>query len=353
AYLKDMHVEEVTRHRGLSRPKYPVFQKGFCYAHEGYQIHDGYISRKSAESLAKLNSLGTEWISLTPFGYLRHRHRPTPITFSSGAGSENDESLISAFLQAKTLGMGVMLKPHILMGGREWGWPGEVEMKNKADWRTFFESYTRWIKHYALLAEIYKMDAFCVGVELLKTTRKHQAEWRAIIREIRRIYHGPLVYAANWGDEFEQIKFWDALDYIGLNCYYPLSKKDRVTLEDLKKGAAKFLPTIARVAKEYNKPVLLTEVGFCSRARTWQRPHARLRRSPPYFADQALAYEAVFESFWDQDWFYGFYWWKWPTYLEYGGRDNSGFTPNGKPAEKVVAKWYHKMRDVTAPLSTQ
>ena len=229
------------------------------------------------------------------------------------------------------------------MSRGNWGWPGEVEMKSEKDWQKFFKYYNSWIRHYALLAEMYGMDSFCVGVELLKTTRDHQQEWREIISKVRRIYHGPIVYAANWGEEFEQIKFWDELDYIGLNCYYPLSGKDEVTLADLKQGTAKFLPTIERVARKYQKPVLLTEVGFCSREKAWQKPHERGRRTAsPSFADQALAYRAIFESFWDKEWFYGFYWWKWPTYLEYGGLQHSGFTPNGKPAEKVVKKWYSR-----------
>ena len=343
AYLKQINLENKILAVSNHKVESPRFQKGFCYAHEGYQIYNGYISRKSAEALKKLRELGTDWISLTPFGYLPDRNKPGYFNYSFGAGSENDESIITSFLAAKKLGMGVMLKPHVLMSSGNWGWPGEVEMKNEKDWQSFFKCYTSWIRHYALLAEMYGMDSFCVGVELLKTTRDHQQEWREIISKVRRIYHGPIVYAANWGEEFERIEFWDELDYIGLNCYYPLSGKDEVTLADLKQGTAKFLPTIEKVAKKYQKPVLLTEVGFCSREKIWQNPHERGRRTAsPSFADQALAYRAIFESFWDKEWFYGFYWWKWPTYLEYGGQQHSGFTPNGKPAEKVVKKWYSR-----------
>ncbi len=342
AYLKEMKIENqavtAANHKAVS----PRFQKGFCHAHEGYQIYNGYISRKSAQALGKLRELGTNWISLTPFGYLQDRNKPGYFNYSFGSGSENDESIITSFYAAKNLGMGVMLKPHVLMSSGNWGWPGEVEMKTEQDWQKFFKYYTGWIRHYALLAEMYGIDSFCIGVELLKTTRDHQEEWREVIAKVRQIYSGPIVYAANWGEEFEQIEFWDELDYIGLNCYYPLSDKEEVTLTDLKKGAAKFLTSIEKVAKKYQKPVLLTEVGFCSREKTWRSPHERGRSASPSFEHQALAYRAIFESFWDKDWFYGFYWWKWPTYLEYGGLQHSGFTPAGKPAEKVVKEWYSK-----------
>ncbi|MCG8605972.1 hypothetical protein MJD09_13395, partial [bacterium] len=318
------------------------FQKGFCYAHEGYRIYDGYLSQKSFRSLQKLQSLGTNWISLSPFGYLRKPNQPDYFRFSFGAGSENDESLITAMLYARKLGMGVMLKPHVLMSGPGWGWPGDVKMKTEEDWRLFFERYYKWIRHYALLAEMHEMEIFCIGVELMHTTDRHQDEWRQIIAKIRQIYSGPIAYAANWWQEFEQITFWDQLDYIGLNCYYPLSDKETVTLQDLTEGVEAFLPTIEAVAHKYKKPVLLTEVGFTSTAKNWVSPHERRRGAPVSLEDQALCYKAIFESFRNKDWLHGFYWWKWPTYLEYGGARHSGFTPNGKPAEKVVEEWYSR-----------
>ncbi len=323
------------------KKNHPVFQKGFCYAHEGYQIYNGYLSEKGQEALSKLTSLGTNWISITPFGYLNDKNKPDYFHYSSGPGSENDESVITAAFQAKELGMGSMLKPHILMNSFNFGWPGDVKMKNKADWQAFFKYYKSWIRHYALLAEVYNFDMFCIGTELMHSTKKeHQNEWRALIRSVRGIYTGPITYASNWWQEFEQIEFWDELDYIGMNCYYPLSKKRNATLEDLKKGVKKILPLFETAAKKYNKPIILTEIGFTSTAQNWKSPHERNRGAAVNLKDQELCYNAVFEVFKDKPWFYGFYWWKWPTYLEYGGATHSGFTPNGKPAEKVVADWY-------------
>ncbi|MFQ5865368.1 MAG: hypothetical protein ACE5IW_09095 [bacterium] len=340
AYLDQLRVEGLQGGETDQHVKAPKFQKGFCYAHEGYQIYNGYLSRKSFESLEKLRSLGVEWISVSPFGYLRDRNRPGYFIYSFGAGAENDESIITAFYAAKKLGMGLMLKPHLLMYSRHWGWPGEINMKSEKDWQIFFKHYYSWIRHYALLAEMYQADILCIGVELVHATRGHEVEWRKMIAKIKQIYHGPLVYAANWGEEFETLSFWDDLDYIGLNCYYPLSNKSRATLEDLKNGAKKVLPKIENIAKKYQKPVLFTEIGFTSMAHPWKNPHEHNWRGAVVLEDQALAYRAMFEVFWDKPWFFGFYWWKWPTYLERGGKDHSGFTPNGKPAEEVVKEWY-------------
>ena len=75
--------------------------------------------------------------------------------------------------------------------------------------------------HHAELAARIQADIFCVGTELSKLS-VYDAEWRRIIRDVRKIYKGPLTYAAVQGPEFENLRFWDALDYIGLNNYYPL-----------------------------------------------------------------------------------------------------------------------------------
>lgn len=323
------------------------FHKGFCYAHEGYSIYNGYLSRQSFSALKKLRNLGTNWISVTPFGYLSRPDQASVLWPSFGAGSENDESLVTAQAFARELGMGVMLKPHLLMRGPHWGWPGDIDMPNEAEWQRFFHHYYQWIRHYALLAEMYDMDLFCIGVELMHATRDHDAAWREIIRRIRQIYHGPLVYAANWWEEFEHITFWDALDYMGLNCYHPLAQEDTVTTAELRRGASEVVEWIRAMVEKHDKPLLITEIGFTSRPAPWKNPHERHRGAPVDLEAQKRAYEVMFEALRKQPWLHGLYWWKWPTELIDGGARHNGFTPNSKPAERVVERWYAR----TWPLS--
>ena len=46
--------------------------------------------------------------------------------------------------------------------------------------------------------------------------------WQEITSLVRGKYGAPLTYAANW-DEVEQVQFFDSLDLIGVDAYYPLS----------------------------------------------------------------------------------------------------------------------------------
>ena len=51
--------------------------------------------------------------------------------------------------------------------------------------------------------------------------RPHEQEWRRIIARVRAIYRGPVTYGANFDEVFD-VKFWDALDWIGVSAYFPL-----------------------------------------------------------------------------------------------------------------------------------
>jgi hypothetical protein len=313
------------------------YYRGFNFAHEGYQIYNGYGSRLSAASLAKIARLGTNAVAIVPYGFQRDPHEAGFLSVHHGAGSENDESVIYAHAQAQKLGMYTLLKPQLWVSG---AWPGEVSMPDEAAWSDFFDYYYRWIRHYALLAEMRNFDAFCLGVEFSIATRTQPDAWRQMIRRIKGLYSGPITYAANWGEEFEQLPFWDEVDFIGLNCYYPLNDGENPTKKELEKAFAQVLKKAEIVSKKFKKPLVFTEVGFRSVEQTWISPHAEAGDRPYNPECQRLCYEVLFEGIADQDWIKGLFIWKWPTYLEYQKEHPIGFSPHDKPAELVVQEWY-------------
>jgi len=317
------------------------FQKGFTHAHEGYQIYNGYLSKRSDDALAKLASFGTDSIAIVPYTFIRDTEKPTHLPIPRSPGSETDESVIHAIQTAKRLGMTVMLKPQIWMRG---SWPGDIRMSTEEEHQAFFDHYYRWIRHYALMAELYQAEILCVGVELAQMTVGHEETWIEMIHRLRSLYSGRMVYAANWGREFESLTFWDHLDYIGVDAYYPLSKDRSPSDGDLRDGFARVLSTLQSAHERYKKPVLVTEIGFTSTPAPWRKPHERDRRKPVSLEDQALCYDISMQGLKAAtSWIRGVYWWKWPSDLDNGGRGHTGFTPNGKPAENIVRKWYSEV----------
>jgi hypothetical protein len=322
----------------------PEFQKGVGLAHEGYSVVDGYGSSSSAASMAHLKSLGAGWIALSPYAFMRDPGRPEVFfqhSETQPAGTENDWAVLADIERAHQLGLKVMLKPQVWLSGSHW--TGDVEMKDEAGWRGFFSAYREFLTHYALLAAAGDADMLVIGVELQATTSRREADWRALIATARSVYDGPLTYAANWGGEFENLPFWDALDYAGLDCYYPLSADLSASDEEIARGAREAAGRAEAVARRTGRPIILTEVGFPAVAAAWTAPHDEETGRAFDPAAQARGYRAILAAFWDRPWLAGLYWWKWPTTPPGLGSDPS-FSPRGRPAEQVLAEWYGRAR---------
>lgn len=336
------------RHAGAiahDRRRFPAMlglQMGANHTFEGYSVDTGYLSEGSDASLERLKSIGANTVALVPYTYfLRRDGQASPLPFMRGPGKENDESMIHGGFTAKKLGMTVFLKPHI-----QGLWPGHIEMSSQSGWDAFFGFYERWIRHYALLAEIYQYEVLSLGVEMVKATTQHEDRWRELAARIRKIYSGALVYSANWGSELEQLGFWDAFDYIGIDSYYPLSDKDDASDAELLAGARSVVKRIEAVHRRFDRPVIFTEIGFVNTRAPWKEPW-KGDRGEPEFEHQVRAFEVMFQALAGKPWCRGIYWWKWSSHPErYGGARDVSHIINGKPVELVLAKWFKRLGSI-------
>ncbi|WP_126546826.1 glycoside hydrolase family 113 [Hymenobacter amundsenii] len=305
----------------------------------------------SSLDLEPLTQAGVTWIAQTPFGWQPGAAVPE-VQLHTGSGNrhywgESDQGLLLTAARAQQRGIRTLLKPHLWLRGEGGTWPGDVKMTSDADWQAWFASYSTFILHYAEVAETGHLDGFCIGTELAQTV-SHEAEWRHLIGQIRRVYHGPLTYAANWSGEFEQVKFWDALDFIGVQAYFPLSKIDQPTKATLLAAWQPPLRRLEALHKQYRKPIVFTEVGYKTTPdaaiEPWVWPDRLAVLTPPDEATQAACYAALFETFWPRPWFKGLFVWKWYPGLQPDGpaRRHLDFTPQHKPAEQVMAQWFLK-----------
>ncbi|MEO8126182.1 MAG: hypothetical protein ABJF23_19465 [Bryobacteraceae bacterium] len=303
--------------KGLPFPKM-FFQKGVNFTAE---FPGGYPSEGAREMLRSLPTHGVNSIALVPYGFV---DRNTGMV-RWGSRMEGDEGIEQLSRVAHQLNMKMLLKPQTMSQA---GYPGDLEFPSAEVRSTFFAEYMKFVEHYAELAKRVHADMFCVGVEFQKLV-KYEADWRKIIARAHEIYPGPLVYAATQGPEFESINFWDQLDYIGLNNYYPLP-------DDLSTTA--IVQKVEAVQKKFQKPVIFTEAGFASFEGSHREPWAE---KPGKLAveQQARCYEAILAAFYNKPWFQGIYWWKVGT-DGHGGPEDLSLTPWGKPAMGVVTRWY-------------
>lgn len=312
-------------------------------------------SRSVAEDdFIQLVDNNVSWIAQTPFGWQQNYDSPR-FEFARGGRvrwGERDQGLETTTSLARKYGIKTLLKPHIWLRNRDGGkWRTDIEMGSDAEWRSWFESYRQFILHYARLAEKNDIEVLSVGTELHMTVKKRPDDWRRIIAEVRQVYNGKLTYSANWYQEFEDVRFWDELDFIGIQGYFPLTQQENPTVEELKRGWQTHITAIERIQRKYRKPVLFTEIGYKSTTDSAIKPWEWLRstETPAELGlqTQANCYEAFFQSLWHKEWFAGAYIWKWFPSSRMnstsGRRSRRGvdrFTPQNKPAEIVMAKWY-------------
>jgi len=311
--------------------------KGFNFAHEGYQIFNGYGSRMAEQSLQRIASLSANAIAILPYTFMRDPKVPKPIPIAQRAGQENDEASVRSHFDAQQLGLSTLLKPQIWLRK---SWPGEIEMNTPEKWDIFFRYYTNWITHYALLAEIHGFDILCVGVEMTETALQKPDEWRKLIGKIRAIYSGPITYGSNWGKEFETLSFWNELDFIGVSCYYPITTKKNISEKKLKEEFSTVLTKLKKVQRQNQRPLLLTEIGFRNITHPWTLPHARPDGRPENPEHQEIAYRVVMESLQEADFISGSFWWKYPANLTY--RNQNAFTPLRLPAEATLERFFRE-----------
>jgi hypothetical protein len=305
-------------------------QKGVCWVGSPRPL-EGW-------ELDSLRIFGVTHISQTPFGWQEDPNLPD-IRWEKHTDrmwwGESLDGLEFTTNLGREKGIESILKPHLWVKGE---WPGAISMNSEKDWEQWFEYYAEFILYYAGYAESHQIPILCIGTEL-ELSSGREKEWRSLIKEIRLVYHGELTYAANF-TEYEKVRFWDALDYIGIQAYFPLTDKTNPDLITLKKGWEKKIKEIEKVQKRFHKPVIFTEIGYCNTVdaaiEPWIWPNER-REVALSEEVQSLCYQAFFESVWDKNWLAGAYFWKW--YPQPRDRDPD-FTPQNKKAQEVMRSFY-------------
>jgi len=263
---------------------------------------------------------------------------------------------------AKQTGFKVFLKPHILLGEipkrkakvisvsnlsenrspkdktRGVEWRGEMSFKKEADWKIWETTYEAYILELAEVAERLEVDLFSIGTELKQSAWKRPIYWRQLIQKIRKIYKGKLIYSANW-DEYQKITFWQDLDYIGIDTYFPISRMATPSVENTLKNWRSIQKDLKKLAKKEDRQIVLTEYGYRNVSYAGKRPWTH-NKGPASINNEAQRnlYQAFFETFWKKNWIAGGFAWQW--FCEPLPKKNTSFSMENKPAMTVLQQWY-------------
>lgn len=306
-------------------------------------LRDEYAGETSDASLAALRDTGANAVSIVVTHYMAACTDND--IFPSTTLTPSDDAVAHAIETARGQGLAVVLKPHVDLLGAPACFRGSIQPADPAAW---FSAYTDFITHYARLAQTHGVDLFIVGTEFVSIS-PFTDDWAAVIAAVRADFDGPLTYAANW-DECAAVDFWDALDYIGIDAYFPLSLDGDPGLDSLRDawtsftgsagppdgigGAHDWLAEIDAVRSAWGKEVLLTEVGLRSVVGSAAAPYDCGLDGPADEALQARAYSATLDVWRDVPWFRGLLWWAWMPDAA-GDGCTAEFSPQGKIAARV------------------
>ncbi|NKB69983.1 MAG: hypothetical protein GKR89_23155 [Candidatus Latescibacteria bacterium] len=208
-----------------------------------------------APTMESIRQVGANWVSIHPYARIGAdgsvRFRPID--------PENPPAyLVRPIAEAHRLGLNICIKPHLAYWGSPFSWRGEITFATDAEWQRFWSEYENWIVQVARACR--KTDAFVVGTELDQTLHDED-RWRRIIAQVRKETDAPLTYAANWPD-YQRVPFWDALDIIGIQAYFPLVKEKDPSREELRLGWQRLMGQLRAYAQTQNRRIVFTELGY-------------------------------------------------------------------------------------------
>jgi len=294
-------------------------------------------SKVAQEHVDAVMTVNVNHAAVMPFGFIGNIEEPQ-VVFNTdrqwyGETKEGGQQYIKMLHKN---GIEVMLKPQVWI--RHGEFTGSLKLNSEDDWLALESSYEEFILMYAELASETNAEIFCIGTELEQFVKHRPEFWNSLIVKVKKIYKGKLTYAANW-DEYMRTPFWEQLDYIGIDAYFPLSEEQNPSMQDLQLGWKPWKQKIKSFSEEKKKPILFTEFGYRSMDFTAKKPWLVDRTEEGVnLVAQANATQAIFDAFWTEEWFAGGYIWKWFIHHdEVGGHENNRFTPQNKPAEKIIA----------------
>jgi hypothetical protein len=286
---------------------------------------NGYEGTPAPQAISAIAGVGANWIELTPTWKM-----------ATGTSSQidvawtvTDAAVLRAIALSHSKGLKIMLKPHVdpQDGTNRW----QINPSNRAAW---FKSYQSMMTHYATIAQQNAVSEFSVGCELATMSGSaDRTAWLTVINAIKSIYSGPLVYAAN-SDEYPNVSFWDRMDFVGIDAYFPLSSTPTTDISALEAAWIPIRDQMSAFAVGVGRRIVFTEAGYPSLVGAAIEPWNNEYSKTPSQREQAAAYEALLATFSGQPWWAGVFWWSWWT--DYGVYAPLDHAIGGKLAESVL-----------------
>nr|WP_294900594.1 hypothetical protein [uncultured Pedobacter sp.] len=287
---------------------------------------------------ADVKEVNVNWVSLIPYAFTRSSTPQVNYEPNRQFWGESLAGIETNIKQAHKAGLKVMIKPQVWM---QRGWIGDFDLSTDADWKIWEADYEKYIMQFVKIGVTQNVEMICIGTEYKNAVKNRPKFWKKLIKDIRATYHGKLTYCANW-DDYKEVSFWKDLDYVGISGYFPLSDEQTPKVSDLQNAWKPIKEQLKNFSEKTDRPILFTEYGYRSMDQAaWRSWEQEYKERPINNLAQANAYEALYKTFWNENWFAGGFAWKW--YSSFGRIDplnNHDWTPQNKDAQVIMKKYY-------------
>ena len=220
-----------------------------------------------------------------------------------------------------------------------------------SDFNGFMTAYKAIILRMAKYAESAGAWGIYIGTNLIKM-ESHEADWINLIKAVREVYHGKIIYRTNWWydatwdatttQNYQTTlgrSFWQYVDIIGVASYFELTDKLNPTSEDLQTALHKvpyynrgqdIFSEVKAFADKWGKPILFGELGVPPFASGAQQPWDDVTGKDNLdYSVPANLFDAYYKVFGGQSW--------WLGYSIFTIDDShSWYNPYGHPAADVI-----------------
>ena len=289
--------------------------------------------------MARMPGFGVEWIVLNTLWY--QTNIDSTVVYEHATKTPTNAELGTFIDYLHGLGFKVALKPLLNLAADPTHGRNKIGFNFvEADFIAWFASYQIRMLDYAQLAQDHAVDLYVIGTEFT-CLEPREADWRALVAEIKTIYTGLLTYASDRVG-YTVVAWWDLMDYLAIDAYFIIHDHISPTLQEVIEGwAVKRLLLDAWSKAEGNKPILFTEVGYSAALGTAMEPYRYLwdEVNDIDWLEQNTCYQALLEIFRPCAWLAGMFLWELESFYVYGGWDVK-FSPFGKYAGQTLKSFW-------------
>ena len=332
---QEKRTEPAIKPKTIHTPISPIqvsYQKGI-----NILLYGNYpnVKEMSVNLFSKLRKIGINSISINfPF-YMDNLYASNVYT---GQSTPTNKELLTILTVAHSFGFSTNLRPILdeknLKKAQSNGWRGAIQPQNIANW---FQSYTSMIVHYATLLQSMKGSILTIGVEL-NSMEQYTGYWNTLIQKVRSVFTGEITYSSNWYPQLvsSNVQFWRKLNFISTDLFVPVQGPSVVNMISSWKP---YLSTLKQAYKQYNMPIVVTELGATSQQGSYSKPWIWNNNKTYSSSSQADYYKAAFTALGSLPFVKGIYIWDVPfnqILSNYNPNTDIGYNPLGKEAENII-----------------